>query len=201
MESTADILEEALDVAEETMELIPNTGDNDEEPVQEAADALRAYQGEDEEEWEEDPAEDEEGSLNVFLQENTDDWDIDEEMLGRTKDYPYVISTDEFFHGESGYSQSGLTFYEGDNVLADEKESDIPYPDPIVGIQNLNRFGEGSGDPLVVYIRNERLSAEYEIIKHEGKYAHEVLGLQHSDGGDRARQQRNQLRKQRGEYE
>lgn len=186
-------------------------GDKSEGAVQEAADAIRAYQGEAEdegdEEWEEEtypddsPEEDddEESSLNVFLQSETDDdWDIDAEMLSRTKEVPYVISRQEFYEGEPEYSQTSLTYYEGDKVLADEKEIDIPYPDPIVGIKNLELFGHGSGDSRVVYIRNERLSADYEIVKHDGKYAHEVLGLQHSDGGARGRQQRNEPRKFRG---
>jgi hypothetical protein len=37
-------------------------------------------------------------------------------------------------------------------------------------------FGHGSGDPNVVYIRNEKLQAEYEVLRDPGSYEIEVLG-------------------------
>jgi hypothetical protein len=44
----------------------------------------------------------------------------------------------------------------------------------IVG-QNL-RFGHGSKDPNVVYIRNPRLEMEMEILRDPSSYEKEVLG-------------------------
>jgi len=39
-------------------------------------------------------------------------------------------------------------------------------------------FGHGSNDPNVVYIRNPKLEAEYEILRDEGSYEEIVLGEQ-----------------------
>ena len=38
------------------------------------------------------------------------------------------------------------------------------------------RFGHGSNDPNVVYIRNDRLKAEYEVLLNSGSYQEEILG-------------------------
>lgn len=142
----------------------------------------------------------EEQAVNVFVESRADEnFDIEAEMENRTPDKPYVISEEEFGLNEEGFSQVSITYYEGDGTLADERDQEIPFPDPIVGEDNLIRFGDGSGDPNVVYIRNERLSTDFEVLRSEGKYAHEVLGLQHSDGGSRARRLENAPRKVKGD--
>lgn len=175
----------------------------EDEVVNEAIESLRQYQG-----GEEDaptPEEDTtvvQSSVNVFLQSETDDaFDISEEIKHRTPDEPYVISNEEFLQNEEELSQSTLTYYRGDGTLTDDRDREIPYADPVVGTANLERFGHGSGDPRVVYVRNERLSSEYEVLLSDGKYAHEVLGFEHSDGGSRGRQQQNELRRFRGDRE
>lgn len=115
---------------------------------------------------------------NIFA--NSDDWDQEAEEASRTKTAPYTIHKDEYFSGESGYTQYTFTYYSGDDILVDEKQ--IPEPiyrhDRVVGEL---RFGHGSGDRNVVYIRNDELAAEYEVIKSEGKYAVEVMGLEDPD--------------------
>lgn len=172
---------------------------------EEALDSLRSYQGEDEEESEESDEEAEEvedEDINVFFEHSVDEnFIIEDEMMNRTPGVPYVISEQEFMENENEFSQVTITYYEGDGTLADDRDQEIPFADPIVGEENLQRFGHGSGDDRIVYIRNERLSSDFEVIRSDGKYAHEVLGLEHSDGGSRGRQQRDQLRKYRGEDE
>ena len=105
-----------------------------------------------------------------------DDWDYEVEVPKRTPTTPYVIHRDEFFADEKGYdNQTTLTFYSGDNVLCDENDTPVYNPEKIVGVLE---FGKGSGDPNVVYVRNERLEAEYEILLDTGFYQLEVLGGQ-----------------------
>lgn len=159
--------------------------------VEKAADALLTYQGKDDEE----PTE---INKNVFDERSVDDFDYDEEMKKRSPERPYIISQEEFLQAEPGFDQTTITYYEGDGALADERDQEIPFIDPIIGEGNL-QFGHGSGDSRIVYIRNERLSADYEVVKSDGKYAHEVLGLEHGDGGNRGRQQRKATRKFRSE--
>jgi hypothetical protein len=72
--------------------------------------------------------------------------------------------------------------------LTDEVDTIVPDVDATVGVENMLRFGHGSGDPNVVYIRNPKLEADFEVTRSAGKYAKEVLGyddgehLQHSRG-------------------
>lgn len=188
---------------EETAEKLTGKKEETYRSLEDAAEALRTYQGgetDDPEEPEDEESVVVESSVNVFLQNQADpSFDYEAEVAHRSPDKPYVITQEEFFQNEENFSQVTITYYQGDAVLADENDEEIPYPDPVVGEKNLDRFGHGSGDPRVVYVQNDRLSAQYEILLSDGKFVHEVLGLQHSDGGSRGRQQRNELRRFRGE--
>jgi hypothetical protein len=111
----------------------------------------------------------------------TPDWDYEIEIASRTSEAPYIIHKDEFFATEAeGYSQCTLTYYKGDDVLLDDHDVPLYDAKKIVG-ENLI-FGKGSEDPSIVYIRNDRLEAEYEVILDTGYYMVEVLGeeLEHS---------------------
>lgn len=111
---------------------------------------------------------------NVFA--GTDDeWDYPTEVAKRTAADPYILHKDEFFADERGFNQYTVTYYAGDNMLADQEESPVYNHDQILGEL---RFGHGSGANNVVYIRNERLRSEYEVLREEGHFAVEVLGLE-----------------------
>jgi hypothetical protein len=107
-----------------------------------------------------------------------DEWDYDEEVKNRSSDQPYVLHKDEFYENELDYSQSSLTYYAGDDILVDEDDKPIYNHTSIVGPM---RFGHGSGDPNVFHIRNDKMHAEYEIIRDPGMYSREVLGLEIED--------------------
>jgi len=110
---------------------------------------------------------------NIFA--GDPEWNMEEEMASRSPDAPYVIHVDEFFNKEKGYHQSTLEYYEADNILCDENNVPIYAPEKIVG---RLEWGRGSRDQNVVYIRNDKLSAEYEITRNPGSYQMEVLGLE-----------------------
>ena len=151
-----------------------------EENLKQAAEALKSYQGTDEE----DPkkVEDAETAINIFSQPD-DEFDYDEEVKKRTPERPYIITQEEYFLAEGGHEQVTITYYEGDDVLADERDQPVPEPDRVVGEDNLTRFGHGSKDKNIVYVRNERLGAEYEVVRSGGSFSREVLGfVEHSDG-------------------
>lgn len=114
---------------------------------------------------------------NVFLgKPNEDDEDYVEEDSKRTLDSPYVIDRDEYMEGERGYSQVTLTYFAEDDTLVDEGDMPVENPDRVVGIVNLDKFGHRSMDPRIVYIRNEKLSADYEVLLHDGSYGEVVHG-------------------------
>jgi hypothetical protein len=121
-----------------------------------------------------------EETYNIFKDaEIVDDWDMEHEKASRTPRMPYVIHVDE--RHESGYTESTLTYYAGDDVLCDERDKIIEDQDLVVGVMNLDRFGHGSGDPNIVYIRNDDLAIEVEVVKSDRTFAEDVHGITHSD--------------------
>lgn len=111
---------------------------------------------------------------SVFASDD-DEWNYEEELKTRNSEEPYVIHKDEFFADEMGFTQSTLSYYSGDDILADEDDRPVYNYDQIIGPL---RFGHGSGDPNVFHVRNEKRRAEYEILFNAGSYSVEVLGLE-----------------------
>lgn len=122
---------------------------------------------------EEDELEDAQEINNIFAGSD-EEWDYDKELMSRGTD-PYVIHVDEFVADEMGFDQRTYTYYAEDNILADD--NDIPVYNHANVVGPL-RFGHGSKDPSLVYIRNEKTQSEYEIIRHTGSFAVEVRGLE-----------------------
>jgi hypothetical protein len=107
------------------------------------------------------------------------EWDYHEERRKRSPDIPYVIHYDE--RHEIDYQEVTLTYYSGDDVLCNEQDEviDPDNRDNLVGDKNLDRFGHGSNDPSIVYIRNDRLELVYELVLSPNSYAEEVHGFSH----------------------
>lgn len=80
---------------------------------------------------------------------------------------PYVIAPEEF--GEKpGYDEQSLTYY-ADQVLTDDDDNLIRNVDAVVGIESLTHFGEYEDDS--VFVRNDRLKCDYEILLDQRRYA------------------------------
>jgi hypothetical protein len=111
---------------------------------------------------------------NVFR--SASEWDQDREEAQRSDTAAYIISKDEFFEHqreEDNYIQEDLVYYAGDDILTDS--ADVPQYDHNRMVGEL-RFGHGSGEENVVYVRNPMLKMEYAITRDHGFYEHEVLG-------------------------
>jgi len=123
---------------------------------------------------------------NVFrnYQSNTDDevWNYDEEVQNRLdKDVPYIIHIDEFRENTPEHDQVTYTYYEVDDVLANSRDQQIEDMDDAIGLGNLGRWGHGSNDSNIVYIRNERLTLDFEVIRDRGSFAEQTSGtIRHS---------------------
>jgi len=76
-----------------------------------------------------------------------------------------------------------LTYYEEDKVLADEYNKPIEEKKGLIGEDTLSRFGHGATNPNVVYVRNDTLSIDVEVIKVEGSYSNTLLGHPPIDNG------------------
>lgn len=120
---------------------------------------------------------------NIFVDNRDPDnlFDLAAEVAKRDPLVPYIITDEEFLQNDPEHEQLSLVYYEGDKTLADDKDGEVPEPDVTVGETHLALFGHGSNDANIVYVRNEKLNMDFEIARSPGHYAHEVLGLQHSD--------------------
>jgi hypothetical protein len=119
---------------------------------------------------------------NIFKEtEVTHEWDWHAERRSRSPDVPYVIHKDEV--EEMDYQVITVTYYTRDDVLCYDNDEviDPDRRDEIIGDDNLDRFGHGSQDASIVYIRNDKLELVYEVVKSPNAYAEEVHGFQHTD--------------------
>ena len=80
---------------------------------------------------------------------------------------PYVISPEEFGEFED-YERISLSYY-ADQVLADEDDEKVDDADNVVGLESLTHFGEFEDDS--VFVRNDRLKCDYEILLDQRTYS------------------------------
>jgi hypothetical protein len=117
-------------------------------------------------------------SKNIFSKDHPD---VDKELLkrDRTEEAPYVLEEQEYMDGELEYTQITLTYFQGDDVIVDERDEVVEGDevDRLVGLDNLKRFGIWYDDPNVVYVRNHEKELDIEVNRHEGNYSEVVLGL------------------------
>lgn len=114
-------------------------------------------------------------AVQVFASDKDPNWDYDEELKHRSDQEPYVIHYDEFFARETEYDQSQFVWYAGDEIMCDDLTSQIIYNhNEVVGEL---KFGHGTGDPNVFYVRNDKHEMEYEITRDPGLYHEERQGL------------------------
>lgn len=94
---------------------------------------------------------------------------------------PYVITPEEYDanqtilneHGEEIkvklYDQICLTYYEVDDTLVEDMSGEILDIDETIGSAALGRFGEHKVN--TVFVRNERLGADYEVVRENASYS------------------------------
>ncbi|MBQ8135446.1 MAG: hypothetical protein IJ192_13755 [Clostridia bacterium] len=83
------------------------------------------------------------------------------------EDIPYVISPKEFGEFED-YETISLTYY-ADGILADDNDVMIDDVENIIGTESLDHFGEYEDDS--VFVRNDRVKCDYEILMDQRKYS------------------------------
>ena len=160
--------------------LAPNQGESMEEYEQRLIDEARAETQEVLAASEPDLAETlaEEGgeivTKNIFDDHGPSSYN-DLDRSHRDSSRPYIISDEEFEDGDLSYNQNTLTYYQADGVLTDERDQPVN-THFVVGDKNL-QFGNASGDVNIVYVRNDKLSVDFEICQSFGSYAEEVLGV------------------------
>lgn len=81
-------------------------------------------------------------------------------------EHPYQITPDEFGEFED-YSTQNLVWY-SDGALCDEQDILIDDVASIVGEEFMDHFGDY--EPDIVYIRNDKLSSDFEIRRDPDSY-------------------------------
>ena len=92
---------------------------------------------------------------------------IDEPCYDGGEDRPYVIPPEEFGNADE-YDIISLNYY-ADGVLADDWNDPIEDLEATVGEDFASHYGEYEDD--CVYVRNDRLKVEYEILKSLSKFS------------------------------
>ena len=88
---------------------------------------------------------------------------------------PYVITPEEFGEFDE-YEKISLTYY-ADQVLADENDEIMEDADIVVGLDSLSHFGEYEDDS--VFVRNDRLKCDYEILLDQRDYREAIQNIPH----------------------
>lgn len=91
--------------------------------------------------------------------------------------FPQIIPRLEFENEKKNYEVQTLTYYTYDDTVCDENEQVISSPEDLIGDDALVCFGLGSDDPNTVYICNDKRGTKYEVIKVNGSYQEQVLGI------------------------
>lgn len=94
-------------------------------------------------------------------------------------DNPYIIALEQW--GEQyvfnvNYDKITVRYFEDDDVVYDEGNGNI-VPTKDVGAGNLAKFGFASEDAATVYVRNESIETDFEVIRDPGSYTAIILGL------------------------
>jgi hypothetical protein len=122
------------------------------------------------------------GEGYVKIHKNKDaGWNYAKELDSRTPNAPYVIHQDEHKSSEFEYVQVSYIYYDADDVLIDlDDNRPITNASLVVGENNL-KWGHGSDDEDVVFIRNDRLELDIQITRSPKSYEEEVLGLENDN--------------------
>lgn len=92
-------------------------------------------------------------------------------------DEPHVITEQDFFSSTSE-EQPTLTYYSDDDVLATQDDRVIEGEERRMAVGTiLEKFVPKTGDDNVLYIRSPKLGQEFEVIRSEGSFTKEALGL------------------------
>lgn len=94
-------------------------------------------------------------------------YSIDEPCYEGGQDRPYVVTPEEFGNADE-YDIISLNYY-ADGIVSDDWGDKIEDLEATVGEDFASHYGEYEED--AVYIRNDRLKVEYEVLKSLSKYS------------------------------
>lgn len=96
---------------------------------------------------------------DAFDEDALDDYPHDE------RPGPYLISSEEFGE-ESNFDTETLYFYDENGVMLDDTDCFLDNVERIIGEDTLSCFGDDDR----IYVRNERIGTDFEIIRYHAAY-------------------------------
>lgn len=113
-------------------------------------------------------------NLQRLIEQYTEDPDSRSEFVEVATQHegpspPYTITKGEYAYGEERayYAKITLTYFPDDKVILDDMDEPMDNISGDIGWRNLTKFGDESEDPSVVFIRNDRLETDFEVVKDE----------------------------------
>lgn len=80
----------------------------------------------------------------------------------------YVLDDPRQFSDED-YEVASWSYYK-DNVLADENDDIVEDIDRSIGIESLQHFGAMEDEPDMLYVRNDKLKLDFEVLRVDENY-------------------------------
>lgn len=103
-----------------------------------------------------------EDEVNRFVQNS-----YKEKVQNQNHKPPYIISQNSHAFDEDGedFGKITLTYFPRERLLLDDEEDPIEDVQGTVGWRALSSFGDESGDGDTVFVRNERLKTDFEVVR------------------------------------
>jgi hypothetical protein len=114
--------------------------------------------------------------LRDVAKDHNIDIEPQEELPAPDLTQPYVITLEDYALDKK-QDKIVLTHYDLDDVVCDEGKKVITNVDEMIGSDGLLKFGQQSGDPDSVYIRNINLGTDFEVVRLNKSYEEDVLGV------------------------
>jgi len=110
-------------------------------------------------------------------EEEDDDADPDDPEIFSNMDIPgegpREITADEFANTRTYYDKLSYDYYIHDNVMLDDKGDPIGNPERMLG--DFRKYLQGDEIPNTIYIRNEGMETDFEIVPVNSSYRKDVL--------------------------
>ena len=88
----------------------------------------------------------------------------------------YMITQETFVQSDN-VEVLTLVYYAEDGVVTDERDEPVPDAEKLLGPGFFEYFGTDSlEDPNILYVRNEIMSTDFEVVRNMGSYVETVLG-------------------------
>ena len=90
---------------------------------------------------------------------------VDDDLAEDNDDsmHPYIIEPEEY--GNKADNECTVLMWYGDDILTDTYGVNVDDIDNTVGREFIDHFGKNPEEPDVVYVRNDRLEMDYQILQ------------------------------------